>query len=107
MAEGRGPSVSLVSTQVSTDAGGWIVDLYACFDDKFETRAFLASLVLSAVDPATKRPTRILAVASIPGARTWFAQVRSPSPAPANPLQFALFAGEIALTTAGVTAVDL
>jgi hypothetical protein len=107
MAEGRGPSVSLVSTQVGTDPGGWIVDLYACFDDKFETRAFCATLVLSAVDPATKRPTRLLAVASIPGSRTWYAHVRSPAPAPTTPLQFALFAGEIALTTAGVTPVDL
>lgn len=104
--EGRGPSVSLVSVQDGTDPGGWIIDLYAQFADEVLSRVFVGNVTISAVNAGTKRPTRLLAVASIPGAVEWFAVIRAPSPSPTTVLQFALFAGEIALTTAGLTPVD-
>jgi len=98
--------VSLVSVQDSNDGGGWNVDLYAQFSDTVLSRVFVGTVTVSAVNAATKRATRLLAVASIPGACSWYADVRSPSPSPAQPMQLGLFAGEISLTSAGLTSVD-
>jgi hypothetical protein len=93
--EGQGNSVSVIVSQSPRDAGGWIVELYATFPDLDSSRVFIGRTTLGTPDNTARRPTRLVAMASVPAATRYVViVVGPPGPAPNRaPLQVGAFCG--------------
>jgi len=90
--QGEGSALCLVVVQDPADPGGWVLDVYALFTDSAASRVFLDKITLSA--PGALRSTRIVAIATIPGAYGYMVNVRGPSPATnPKPLDVGVFCG--------------
>jgi hypothetical protein len=89
---GEGPAVAVVVNQKPGDPGGWIVEVYADVDQADAGTVYVGKVQLSAAGTHPSN-TRVAATMTLPLARGWRGIVRSPSPAPSDPISVALIAG--------------
>jgi hypothetical protein len=87
--------VAVVVSQDNADPGGWKLDLFASYLDSDGSEVFIDTITLSAPNATVKRPSRVVAIMSLPGAHSWKVIVRPPTPAPAAALSVGVFAGEV------------
>jgi hypothetical protein len=73
-ADGRGESCTLVLNQHPSDAGGWLIEVYASFSGAVS--ALVRSITVTTAT-ATGSGSRVAAICTIPGAESYSARVRA------------------------------
>jgi hypothetical protein len=96
--EGQGACVTVCVSQDDRDPGGWIIEVWAHFEDRDASRVFVDQVTLGAPNAPKRRAARVVAVCGMPMAKRYSLIVRAPTKTqtqPEKPLLVAAFCGDV------------
>jgi hypothetical protein len=105
--EGQGSCVTVCVSQDDQDPGGWIIEVWAHFNDRDASRVFVGQVTLGAPNATARRAARVVVVCGMPMAIKYSLNVRAPlknQPQPLKPLLVAAFCGDV--SPLGFTALN-